>query len=65
MHVCFYKCLNCNHQWRFEKCPISGIVCPVCRHKYIKWLNYPDIEKTNEKIEHTYTMLSKSIEFYW
>ena len=32
-----YKCLKCDYEWKQKPEPV---ICPVCKHLYIKWVNY-------------------------
>ena len=44
-----HKCLKCNFYWESEPGPTD---CPMCGHKYVKWLNYEEMrEKWNEERE--------------
>ena len=45
-----YECLrdDCGHKWKAAVSPPapveehegSGVLCPRCGHKYVKWVNY-------------------------
>jgi len=37
-----YKCLKCGHKYEIEP---EAMPCPMCKHLYIKWLNYEDMHK--------------------
>ena len=32
-----YKCLKCEYEWEDEPGPV---ICPVCGHEYVVWVNY-------------------------
>ena len=38
-----YECVKCGFQWVQ---PPDQVTCPKCKHLYIKWLNYDEL---NEK----------------
>ena len=42
--VCKYKCQRCGVF--FEKEKPGPVVCPVCEHIYIDWLNHIEILKS-------------------
>jgi len=33
-----FKCLKCDHEFKAELGPVS---CPICKHMYLKWMDYP------------------------
>jgi rubrerythrin len=38
-----YLCLRCSHTWSG---PPGPVVCPLCRHERVRWLNYKDPGET-------------------
>ena len=36
-------CLSCGQEWEDKPGPTE---CPKCKHLYVKWLNYKEMEKT-------------------
>lgn len=40
-----YRCLKCKHKWSESPLPNMGTTCPKCKHVYIKWLNFKQIER--------------------
>lgn len=55
-----YRCLACEHEWRGRGGPrvpedrdgnplphlveATALGCPACGHRWIKWLNWPELE---------------------
>jgi hypothetical protein len=51
----YFECLQCDAAWEMEHCaPAKGIyhnqpTCPICKSKYVKWVNYEEMAKKNFK----------------
>ena len=48
MDIAHFQCLSCLYSWKSNPGPTQ---CPVCKHDYVKWLNYEDMRKEWDKNE--------------
>ena len=43
-----FECLKCHNNWKQNAKPV---VCPKCKHLLIKWKNFEEWAKEQEKYE--------------
>jgi len=43
-----FKCLKCFFRWEEQPGPTQ---CPICRHLYVKWVNYEEMRKMWDDLE--------------
>jgi len=38
-----FRCDKCQYNWKEDK--PKQVVCPLCNHSYVKWLNFEEWRK--------------------
>ena len=49
-----YKCEKCSHVWQVQKPGPVKNGCPVCKHDYIKWVNFDQWQKDYDQWQKDY-----------